>query len=274
MAAPNPMVLFAQKVADLSDQLGTLSTVNVNSREIKDSTKQLVQVYFRNVHPYLTEIGIDSKILDGLSASLQTFNHLATGNNAKSSYKACLKKIRQSCANLEIAVAIFEGQKKRSGNLPPVFFSAQDSSIISILDSMVPTAALSYQQAVFDLNQNGRSSYRGVAAELREVLRELLDHMAPDADVSKVPGFKLEQNTTKPTQRQKAKFILDSRKMSKTAQGAPIKTIEAVDELLSSLARSVYERGSISTHIGTTKAEVTQLKRYLDVVLCEFLEIT
>ena len=43
-----------------------------------------------------------------------------------------------------------------------------------------------------------RISYRGTAAELREVLRELLDHLAPDADVLK-SGIRLEAGQTTPT---------------------------------------------------------------------------
>ena len=52
--------------------------------------------------------------------------------------------------------------------------------IIETLQSLVPTAALSYQQAIRDLADSTRVSYRGPAAELREVLREVCDHLAPD----------------------------------------------------------------------------------------------
>ena len=39
------------------------------------------------------------------------------------------------------------------------------------------------------------------------------------------------------------------------------------------LARSVYERSSISSHVTTSKGEVIQIKMYVDTVLAELLEI-
>src|SRR6266853_172856 len=51
---------------------------------------------------------------------------------------------------------------------------------LATLDKVVPTTALSSRQAPQDLGDQQRVSYRGTAAELREVLRELLDHLASD----------------------------------------------------------------------------------------------
>ena len=39
------------------------------------------------------------------------------------------------------------------------------------------------------------------------------------------------------------------------------------------LARSVYTRGSISTHMATTYEEVMHLKMYVDGVLAELLQV-
>lgn len=63
--------------------------------------------------------------------------------------------------------------------------------------ALVPTAALSYQQAIRDLADGGRVSYRGPAAELREVLREVLDHQAPDGEVMKSSDYKPEKGSVR-----------------------------------------------------------------------------
>ena len=39
------------------------------------------------------------------------------------------------------------------------------------------------------------------------------------------------------------------------------------------MARSLYDRGSLATHVVTTRKEVRQLKLYVDALLAELLEI-
>ena len=91
--------------------------------------------------------------------------------------------------------------------------------LISTLEAIVPTAALSYKQALTDLNIcNHKISFRGTATELREALRETLDHLSPDTAIMKEPGFKLEQNQTKPTMKQKVRYILKMRNLNDTKE--------------------------------------------------------
>lgn len=73
--------------------------------------------------------------------------------------------------------------------------------------------------------------------------------------------------------KQKVRYILKSRGKNKTVSEAPEKAVEIVEEMVGALARSVYSRSSLSTHVGTTKQEVQQVKAYVDVVLGELLEI-
>src|SRR5438105_365824 len=83
--------------------------------------------------------------------------------------------------------------------------------IIHTLSSILPTTAASYVQCLIDLGGAPRRSYRGVAHEMREVLRETLDYLAPDRDVMAEANFKLEMGMSKPTQRQKALYVLRKR---------------------------------------------------------------
>jgi hypothetical protein len=149
-----------------------------------------------------------------------------------------------------------------------------EARIITTLEQLVPTAALSYQQALQDLaTGTERLSFRGTANELREALRETLDHLAPDEDVMAAAGFALEQGQTRPTQRQKVRFILRSRHVPETARAAPENSVALVDELTGSLARASYVRSSISAHIASTRQEVRQMKMYVDSVLAELLQV-
>lgn len=74
--------------------------------------------------------------------------------------------------------------------------SQVEAAILQPLDKILALTALSYRQAIQYLADQKCYSYRVVAAEFREVLREVLDHLAPDADVMTAPGFKLEKDQT------------------------------------------------------------------------------
>jgi hypothetical protein len=82
-----------------------------------------------------------------------------------------------------------------------------EARILQTITTMLPSAGASYEQAMRDLHDGTRVSVRGTAVELREALREVLDDLAPDVEVAKAPGFKLEHGQTKPTMRQKAHFV-------------------------------------------------------------------
>ncbi len=161
----------------------------------------------------------------------------------------------------------------RTRSLGVVVATLTERRIIDTLFSILPTASASYEQCLMDLGAPPRRSYRGVAHELRETLREILDYLAPDVDVMAEAGFTLEKGTTRPTQRQKALHVLRKRRLSREAMRAPELAVSMVDELGAAIARSAYTRGSMSAHGVGSAQEVRQLKMYVDAVLAELLEI-
>jgi predicted pPIWI-associating nuclease len=161
----------------------------------------------------------------------------------------------------------------RGRPLRVVLATPTERRIIDTLSKILVAAAASYEQCLTDLADPSRRSYRGAAHELREVLRETLDYLAPDAEVMAEPGFTLEKGTTRPTQRQKALHILRKRRLSREAMRAPELAVSMVDELGAAITRSAYTRGSMSAHGVGSGQEVRQLKMYVDAVLAELLEI-
>jgi Predicted pPIWI-associating nuclease len=145
--------------------------------------------------------------------------------------------------------------------------------IIDTLSRIVPAAAVSYEQCLLDLGAQQRRSYRGVAHELREVLRETLNYLAPDTDVMAAPGFKLERDQERPTQRQKALHVLRNRKLSREEISAPELAVSMVEEMGARITRTAYTRGSKDAHTSSSAPEVRQLKMWIDAVLGELLEI-
>ena len=86
-------------------------------------------------------------------------------------------------------------------------------------------------------------------------------------------GFKLEQGQTKPTMKQKVRFVLSSRGLKKTQQEVSEKSASLVEELSGEVTRAVYNRASLATHFQESKREVEQIKRYVDTILFDLLEI-
>src|SRR5205823_1474125 len=83
----------------------------------------------------------------------------------------------------------------------------EDKRIIETLSELLPTAALSYQQAIADLADDSRVSFRGPALELRETLRTTLDHLATDDAVTAEDNYVQEKDRHGPTMKQKVRFI-------------------------------------------------------------------
>jgi hypothetical protein len=161
--------------------------------------------------------------------------------------------------------------RRRSASL--VVATPTEQLIVRTLARIVPSAAASYEQCLLDLGDLRRRSYRGVAHELREVLREALNYLAPDAEVMAERGFELEKGQVRPTQRQKALHVFKKRKLSREAMSAPELSLSLVEELAASITRTAYTRGAKHAHTATSSPEVRQLKMYVDAVLAELLEI-
>jgi hypothetical protein len=188
----------------------------------------------------------------------------------KKIYEQTLKMMSQEINGVE--VALLTSNSQRDGSTPSAL-DGKETRIAETLYSLVPSAGISYEQACIDLRDANRRSFREAAAELRESLREALDHLAADKDVLGQDGFKLEKNQLAPTMKQKVRYILKSRGKGKSVSEAPESAVEIVEERVGALARSIYNRSSLSTHVGTSKEEVQQIKAYIDVVLGELLEI-
>jgi hypothetical protein len=128
-----------------------------------------------------------------------------------------------------------------------------------------------------DLADSRRLSFRGPAHELRESLREVLDHLARDAEMKK-DGVKYEKDQhgkdrSTYTMKQKVRFIFKARERSLTESAVPEKATSTIDELIAEVTRSTYDRGSLSAHQERGKKSVEQLKRWVDVILHDLLEL-
>jgi hypothetical protein len=73
--------------------------------------------------------------------------------------------------------------------------------------------------------------------------------------------------------KQKVRYILTSRDRNRTQMKSAEKMVGLIEELSGEVMRAVYNRASLATHVHQSKTEVPQIKRYVDTVLFDLLEI-
>jgi hypothetical protein len=248
------------------------SSVNVNDEVTKAGAIALATKYFNSFRPVLLETLGDTYDMANLDAGWQELVRLAHGNNARSTYLRVLRRLASELKEANVG-ALSRASEGRGAGSSPSDLNAAEVQLLGTLEALLPTAAASYRQGLLDLGAEQRLSYRGTASEFREALRETLDHLAPDADVTKQTGFKTEDGQTRPTMKQKTRFVLTSRGRSKTQTAVTEKAIAVIEGLTGEVVRATYDRASLATHLETTRAEVQRIKRYVDTVLFDLLEI-
>jgi hypothetical protein len=201
---------------------------------------------------------------DGIFKELHS---AARGKPGRAKVVDRLTTAKQLLIKLE-GVALASATAKSAGRR-----TATDQLIIETLRDLCPSAAGAYSQALLDLGADQRESWRGPATDLREALREALDVLAPDDEVTKEPGFKLERDAHRPTMKQKVRYILKKRETPHGAMAAPESAVQGIEDILGGITRSVYNRTSISTHTATDKNEVIRVHAWVRLVMCDLLEL-
>lgn len=259
---------FHSELSKLKTSLPKPQTSQVRSKVIKKRTQALVDDYFRQVRHALTQGGITDSDLANLDNPLQQLLEFAHRSVTAAKYAAEIKAAFSTMLHIEQLCT-----KVSSKPLIHNEHNDVDGKIIRTLEALMPSAAASYQQAILDLKIDKRFSWRGPATDLREVLRETLDHLAPDKEVEAQSVYKQEADTKGPTMKQKVRYILSMRGINRSTSATTENAVLTVDSMLGSFVRSVYTRSSVSTHTPTDKNEVIRIHNLVRVALCELLEI-
>jgi hypothetical protein len=258
---------------ELRRQVSAHSAATVGRQATREQAKAAVQQYFRLSRPYLTRLSFSDEELAPLDEQIQELLRLANGVSQKTAYSKAIRAARRLLDQIEVSREMRLGLASPAPSGSDTQPSSVERAIIETLIGLeLPGASQGYQQALRDMEDEDRFSYRGVAAELRETVREVLDRLAPDADM-KQAGTPVEKGQSGFTQKQKVRYILRSRGVPENARKVPEESVLLIEELTASVARSVYVRGSISTHVASPLEEVRQLKLYVDGVLGELLAI-
>ena len=259
-------------IADIERNRRSLNSIKgtqIFSEKVRGALRALAERYFTEIRPVLIDQSEGQVQIAAVNAAMQKLIELCHKRGMASSYIELLRVAKKHLIQLDSNLISnpAPSSAERPGKAP------EDNRIIMTLRALVPSAALSYEQALIDLSSSERLSWRGLATDLREALRETLDHLAPDQEVKAAPGYKDEPDARGPTMKQKVRFILKNREISKALAATTEDATRSVDEAIGTFVRSVYTRSSVSTHTPTNKDEVSRVLDLVRVVLRELLEV-
>lgn len=260
------------RVKALQGRLRRGRAVNVNDRETKSEVIGVATAYFESFRPTLLGTLGEIDAIKAHDEEWQELVRLAHGNNHRRTYLKTLNTVLRGLTELSVA-SLSSAAGKSTGQGGLSILTPAERQILKTLDALLPTAAASYRQGITDLRETSRLSYRGTASEFREALREALDHLAPDQDVAKTPGFKYEEGLKRPTMKQKVRYVMTSRGRPGSQRDVAERSVRGVEDLTGEVLRATYDRASLATHLETSRTEVLRIKRYVDTVFFDLLEI-
>lgn len=263
-----PLPDFLAQLGRERKELRQVSSPQLHSEKRRAAMRALVERYFNEIRPAVIGASEQDEDVAAVDEAMQDLLVLCHKRGSVRTYANLMNTVRKRLIQVDARVVASPALDQE-----PEIGDATDGEIVETLRQMAPSAALSYAQALHDLQSQSRLSWRGPATDLREALRETLDYLAPDDDVTGTSGYRQDPNVSGPTMKQKVRFVLKSRGESKSSSAPAEAATEAVESAVGTFVRSVYTRSSVSTHTPTDKAEVVRIRDLVRVVLCELLEI-
>lgn len=257
----------------LKKRLSSKKSATVSAQEDLNLVRATAEAWFRTFRPRIVEL-MGGASLEAVDASVQAMLRLSLNQNRRQSYldelRAVIRILKQ---DLLVESKVAEWSREKSSDR-----SLGDRAVAERLEGLQPALADAYQQVLMDLQDDQRLSYRGPANELRELLREILDLLAPDAKVKSEQWFRdsrasgpKDERDRPPTQAEKARYIARSRGLGGSAVETVQEAAATIEERVGAVVRSLYKRTNAAAHVQRERSEIAQLVRYADALLLELL---
>jgi hypothetical protein len=262
---------FADVIERLLARLAARSSAIVSPAE-RVNIRSFVGAWFGQYKDAFVQMVGDEQLFALMDAFMQTILRRTLEKTAR---RTVIREIRvaREYFNDTLLMPLSRAYWSRAPQKSP---AGHDQQVASGLRQLDADLADSYEQAVFDITDDERLSYRGPAAELREVLTGVLHILAPNPRVQETDWY-IEARRSgartepTPTRAERVKFILRNR-MQGSAQTETAETfMTTVEERLASVVNATYKRGSAATHGGTEQVEVQQIVQYINALLRELL---
>jgi predicted pPIWI-associating nuclease len=263
----------ADAFLDILDRLlAGLSGVAPLTSEQRNIVRSVAGAWFGEYRHTFEEMLGEHTSLVAIDEGIESALTLSSGTASRRTVSRTVKQTRThfvESLHLTLSRAYWSRVTVRS----PAGRDDQVAAQLRVLDREI---AVSYEQALRDLSDENRLTYRAPAAELREVLAEVLRTLAPDSRVQNVAWFKEARKSDPekkehPIRADRVRFILERRG---SAVSDTVRSYAAmVEERLSDVVNATYRRGSTATHAGTERNEVLTQLPYLNALLKELLTV-
>ena len=157
--------------------------------------------------------------------------------------------------------------------LPAKLIDVDNNDIYNALALLSQGLANSYAQVKTDLNDTSRVSWAGTSHEIREILRSVLEILAPDTEVKAQSWYKPEKDAKGPTQKQKALYILRKRNAGSKIQEVAAQ-VDTLEEMVAKLVRSLYSRASDAAHGMKDRGESRRILNYFEAFIYDLLDLS
>lgn len=265
---------FLTTLERTKQSLKSKKTAYVSSAADKNLIKATVETWFRTYRPQVVGILGENHALGEIDSKLQQVLQCTWKNSKRENYLSSISDIINLFKKgllTEVKISEWGHDRTKGDNLG-------NQEVKSGLIKLNPSLGQCYEQVILDLS-SPRLSYRGTANELREILRESIDLLAPDDRVKSCPWFiehrknqkKEEDKKRGPTRAEKIRYILENKSMHseiKTAQD----TADLADSKLGAMVgKTLYGRVSSASHVQKDGSEIRQILSYINAVLLEIL---
>lgn len=221
--------------------------------------------------PFIQILG-DEKLIASMDEGMETLLNFASKDSARRTVLRAVKAAKEYFRG-SLLLPLTRAHWSRAPQSSP---AGRDEIVAVRLRNLDSDLADSYEQAVIDVEDPDRLSYRGPAAELREVLSTVLHTLAPTPDVEATDWYKESRRTgarkePTPTRAERTRYILRGRlKGSAVTEGAE-SYMSMVEDRLEGVVNATYRRGSAAAHAGAERNEVGLLLPYINALLRELL---
>lgn len=247
------------------------------AREVSTPTERrnirsVVSAWFAQYRtPFIQVLG-DERQIAAMDALMERLLNLASRQFARRTVIGAVRSASQYFSN-SLLVPLSRAYWTKSPERAP---AGHDDAAAARLRKLDADLADGYEQAVMDIEDPHRLSYRGPAAELREVLTGVLHALAPNAQVEATDWYKESRRSgarkeSTPTRAERTKFILRGRAKGSAVTEAAESHMVSVEERLANVVNATYKRGSAAAHAGTEREELENLLPYMNALLRELL---
>jgi hypothetical protein len=235
--------------------------------------QSVVGAWFREYQPNFAQtVGVDDPQIEAMDEMMQELLQASSDGSAR---RTVIRSVSRAATNFrdKLLIRVSRAYWSRAPQRSPAGRDEEAARRLRILDSKV---ADGYDQAVLDIEDPDRQSYRGAAAELREVLTHVLHILAPTSEVEAMDWYKEARKPgstaePKPTRTERTKFILRKQAQGSTASEFAESYMSMVEERLGHVIGRTFARSNRSTHAESERDELVKMLPYINALLRELL---